>query len=105
MMNSRNMSRVVLLFTVVLLGIFAIACGTQPTAPAGSPAAGGGLVKAGMTALSFNVGVSTEPGEAKPNQPVKLTFNVQDSTGKALGNSDLEIVHEKPMHLLIVSDD
>jgi plastocyanin domain-containing protein len=53
----------------------------------------------------FNVSLSTEPSQVKPNQSTKLVFSIQDANTKELGINDLEIVHEKPMHLIIVSED
>jgi plastocyanin len=63
------------------------------------------LVTPALTRLTYSTGVSTEPGEVKPNAETKLIFGLQDSTGKTLTAPDLEIVHEKLMHLLIVSED
>jgi hypothetical protein len=54
-------------------------------------------------AKSFNVELATEPGDLKAGQPVKLLLTIKDPSGKT--TSDLDVVHEKPMHLLITSDD
>jgi hypothetical protein len=59
--------------------------------------------ESGTKSNSYNVELKTEPGEIKADQLVKLTFTVKDPTGKK--TSDLEIVHEKPMHLLVASSD
>jgi hypothetical protein len=53
----------------------------------------------------FNVSLSTEPSEVKPKEKAKLIFSIQDAATKDVGISDLEIVHEKPMHLIVVSED
>lgn len=45
----------------------------------------------------------TEPGEVNANQATTLVFTVKDSKGDVV--RDLQIVHEKAMHLLIVSKD
>src|SRR5438876_1156520 len=53
----------------------------------------------------FNVGLSTEPSQIQPKQLTKLVFSIQDADAKDLSINDLEIVHEKPMHLIIISED
>ena len=45
----------------------------------------------------------TEPGQIRANETATLAFTVKDSKGVVL--KDLQVVHEKPMHLLIVSKD
>lgn len=94
------------LFTVVLL---TIGCGSNSLPSADKRAAGGADAKPASLKVStneggsYNVDLTVEPGEIKENQPVKLSFTVKDPAGKP--NPALDIVHEKPMHLLIVSDD
>lgn len=51
----------------------------------------------------FSAELTVEPGEVKANQQVKLSFVIKDSSDKPI--PELDIVHEKPMHLLAVSDD
>lgn len=53
----------------------------------------------------FNVSLSTEPSDLKPKEKAKLVFSIQDASTKDISISDLEIVHEKPMHLIVVSED
>lgn len=53
----------------------------------------------------YDVSLVTEPGEVQPNQPVKLVFSVQDYQGQSVNLKDIEIVHEKPMHLIVISED
>ncbi len=43
------------------------------------------------------------PKEIKSTQAVPLVINIQDKAGKAI--SDFETFQEKPMHLIVVSDD
>jgi plastocyanin len=52
---------------------------------------------------THTVEFSTEPGQIKANESATLAFTVKDSKGVVA--KDLQIVHEKPMHLLIVSED
>jgi len=46
---------------------------------------------------------TTEPGEVRAGEPAALSFLVRDGRGGAV--KDLQIVHEKAMHLLVVSRD
>lgn len=45
----------------------------------------------------------SEPAEVKSGTPTMLAFTVKDKQGAIV--KDLQLVHEKPMHLLIVSKD
>jgi uncharacterized protein YceK len=51
----------------------------------------------------FTVELRTAPTELKAGEKTDLSFIVKNSSGELV--RDLQIVHEKPMHLLIVSDD
>lgn len=51
----------------------------------------------------FTVDLKTEPTELKAGEKTDLSFVVKNSGGEIV--RDLQIVHEKPMHLLIVSED
>ena len=51
----------------------------------------------------FNAELKTAPQEIKAGEKTDLSFYIKDSGGELV--KDLQIVHEKPMHLLIVSDD
>jgi hypothetical protein len=46
---------------------------------------------------------STEPNEVKKDEQANLFFTVKNSSGEVVKN--LKIVHEKPMHLIVVSGD
>lgn len=52
---------------------------------------------------NHSVEFRTEPGQVKANESTIMAFTVKDSNGVVL--KDLQVVHEKPMHLLIVSKD
>ncbi|HXG84971.1 MAG TPA: cupredoxin domain-containing protein [Pyrinomonadaceae bacterium] len=54
-------------------------------------------------ARAFQVDFKSEPSEVKAGTPALLSFTVKDKTGAIV--RDLPIVHEKPMHLLVVSKD
>ena len=51
----------------------------------------------------FTAEFRSEPAEIKAGEQAKLIFTVKNSKGEAVKN--LQAVHEKPMHLLIVSED
>lgn len=51
----------------------------------------------------FRVELETDTSEISSRTPVELKFQVKKPTGEK--TSELEIVHEKPMHLFIVSRD
>ncbi|HCA59965.1 MAG TPA: hypothetical protein DEP46_18525 [Blastocatellia bacterium] len=52
---------------------------------------------------AFKVDFKTEPGQVQAGAPATLIFTVKDSKNSVI--KDLQVVHEKPMHLLIVSKD
>ncbi|MBA4122170.1 MAG: cupredoxin domain-containing protein [Acidobacteria bacterium] len=54
-------------------------------------------------AKAFSVDFKSEPSEIKAGTPAMLSFTIKDRQGVTV--KDLSIVHEKPMHLLIVSKD
>lgn len=49
------------------------------------------------------VDYSMNPGNVKANEPVELTFTVRNGAGETI--KEMEIVHEKLIHLLVVSED
>ncbi len=55
------------------------------------------------TFKAFRAELKAEPAEIIPNQPAKLTVTVKNEGGAIV--KDLQIVHEKPLHLIVVSDD
>lgn len=52
---------------------------------------------------AFKVDFKTEPGQVQAGTAATLVFTVKDSKNAVV--KDLQVVHEKPMHLLIVSKD
>lgn len=54
-------------------------------------------------AKAFMVDFKSEPSAIQAGTPVTLSFTVKDRQGAVV--KDLSIVHEKPMHLLVVSKD
>jgi plastocyanin len=57
----------------------------------------------GAASSTFKVDFKTEPTQIQAGSPATLVFNIRDSKNSVV--KDLQIVHEKPMHLLIVSKD
>ncbi len=51
----------------------------------------------------FNAELKSSPQVIKAGEKADLSFYIKNSSGELV--KDLQIVHEKPMHLLIVSDD
>lgn len=58
---------------------------------------------AAVSDSAFKVDFKTEPGKIQAGAPATLVFTVKDSKNAVV--KDLQVVHEKPMHLLIVSKD
>jgi hypothetical protein len=54
-------------------------------------------------ATHIHAQLGTEPVEVYAGQPTTLIFTVKDDVGTLV--RDLQVSHEKPMHLLIVSED
>jgi plastocyanin len=52
---------------------------------------------------AFRMEFRNEPAEVKAGTPASLIFTVKDKQNRAV--KDLQIVHEKPMHVLVVSRD
>ncbi len=55
------------------------------------------------SAKAFSIEFKSEPAQIQANQPATLSFTVKDKQGAIV--KDLQTVHEKPMHLLVVSKD
>lgn len=51
----------------------------------------------------FTMEFKANPAEVKAGEKIELTFNIKNSKGETV--EDLEVVHEKLIHLLIVSED
>lgn len=99
------------MFSAIIAGlstaILLAACGNRAqtantgnqTAPPNNSAAN----DAKASAKAFRVDFSSEPGQIQSGQSAMLVFTVKDDRGAIV--KDLQTVHEKPMHLLIVSKD
>nr|MBA3806272.1 hypothetical protein [Acidobacteriota bacterium] len=54
-------------------------------------------------ASPYHAELVANPDEVKAGESASLIFTVKDAKGATV--KDLQIVHEKPMHLLVVSSD
>lgn len=98
------------MFSAIIAGlstaILLAACGnTTQTANSGNQTAppNSSAANANVTAKAFRVDYSSEPGQIQSGQSAMLVFTVKDDRGAIV--KDLQTVHEKLMHLLIVSKD
>jgi plastocyanin len=88
--------------------IFLTACGgpAKSAADSNAPVVADGSIPAAVDndrAKAFRVDYKSEPGQIQAGTPATLLLTVMDRQGAIV--KDLQIVHEKPMHLLIVSRD
>lgn len=86
---------------LTLTALFALGCGSQQATKdlnvnTNQSPAGPGVAK-------FKADFKTSPSEVKAGEPVELSFTVKNDKGEIV--KDLPIVHEMPLHLLVVSDD
>ncbi len=96
-----------ILVVVIALALIALAVGcagspqsTQTTQQAKSSP----FVRTSLTGASaFSSELMAEPSEVKAGEQATFIFTVKDEKGAPV--RDLQIVHEKPMHLLVVSND
>jgi hypothetical protein len=96
------------IFCFSVIAVFLSACDGAATTPNSNAAAAtnSATANANTTAdvdKAFKVDFASEPGSIQAGAPVTLAFTVKDKQGAIV--RDLPIVHEKPMHLLIVSKD
>ena len=98
-------------FTFSIFAVFMAACSnvaTSRTSENSNAAVVAGSVTTGGDATTnveraFKIDFKSEPGTIQAGQPSTLSFTVKDKQGATV--KDLQIVHEKPMHLLVVSKD
>ncbi|MGB7070642.1 MAG: cupredoxin domain-containing protein [Pyrinomonadaceae bacterium] len=89
-----------LAFSAGLFSACSVENTTANTAGVSNQHSGNAPVEIGTT---HTVEFKTEPGQIRANESATLALTVKDSKGVVL--KDLQVVHEKPMHLLIVSKD
>jgi hypothetical protein len=84
--------------------LFAIGCGTPSSETNhANHAQNTKQTEIDMSAEDFNVEFKASPDQPKTEEQVDLSFVVKNSRGGVI--KDLQIVHEKPMHLIVVSED
>ncbi len=54
---------------------------------------------------SLKSSVATNPAELQANSPFTVTYTLHDVSGKPVEPGDLQVTHEKLMHLIVVSKD
>jgi plastocyanin len=108
------MRKTLLLGTVFIISIFTVllaACSntvtSRPAENSNAPVVSGKATPDGNVTTNveraFKIDFKSEPGTIQAGQASTLSFTVKDRQGATV--KDLQIVHEKPMHLLIVSKD
>jgi uncharacterized protein YceK len=111
---NQNFSAITLIFTVLTLAVVALAagCGTTATtetaknsnvAVVTNTAATDSTAMTNDASKAFRIDFTTEPTAVNAGTPAVLSLTVKDKANATV--KDLQIVHEKPMHLLIVSKD
>jgi len=100
-------------FIFSFVAVFSIACSNSATTQTIGNSANSSVAKAAPTDenepvtidshRTFHVVYKSEPGTIQAGTPATLFFTVEDKQGAVV--KDLQIVHEKPMHLLVVSRD
>lgn len=83
------------------LNLFAIGCQTQ--SDLANQTSNVKQTEIDMSAQDFSVEFKASPDQPKAEEQVDLSFIVKNSRGGII--KDLQIVHEKPMHLIVVSED
>ena len=87
-----------------LVAVFMTACGpSQNINTANSGPTNSGSPPAGEQTKPFSVEFKSEPAQIVAGAPADLIFRIKDRQGATV--KDLQIVHEKPMHLIVVSTD
>ena len=87
------------------ISLLAACSGTQTVTntPLNFDRAGAHDLTPASNGTGYDVDFRSEPGQIMADESALLVFTVKDSNGSTV--KDLQVVHEKPMHLLIVSKD
>ncbi len=108
MMKISRAVKVLALFGTFSLLALAIAC-TKSTPPPTSGnktserSAAGSIKRLTEAANDFRAELTADRNEIVAQQPTSLILNVKNAKGDLI--RDLQILHEKPLHLILVSDD
>lgn len=96
------MRKILLLISILTL-LFTIACQTSNEVKKGEHANHSNKDMAGSLPGEVRAFLKTNPDAVKAGEPTTLELTVKNANGETV--KDLNIVHEKPLHLLIVSED
>ena len=99
------------IFIFTVFAVFTAACSSTPTSRTSDNSNAAATTNNAPTEANtttnveraFKIDFKSEPGTIQARQPATLAFTVKDKQGEVV--KDLQIVHEKPMHLLVVSKD
>lgn len=103
------LSKLWIVLTLIAVATLAAGCSganTTDAARTGGTADTGNVKpvdKAGSAPAAYRAEFKAEPSEIKAGETAALILTVRDAGGKAV--RDLPVVHEKPMHLLVISKD
>lgn len=95
--------RKVFLISAIISCLFIVGCETKTEIKKDDHSNHTDHNKSAETSEAYVAEFKTNPAEAKAGEPTELSFTVKNPKGDVV--KDLEIVHEMPLHLLIVSDD
>ncbi len=87
----------------ILACLFIISCQTATEVKKDEPAGHSNQALPPRESNILRAELKTNPAQAEAGKPTELVFTIRNSTGEMI--RDLQIVHEKPMHLIIVSED
>jgi len=95
--------RNILLTILIATLIFTIACQTSTEVKKETANESSNKDMAKSPFEDFLVDFTSDPAQIKAGEPTQMVFMVKNAKGELV--KDFQIVHEKPMHLLVVSDD
>ncbi len=93
----------IFLSIIVTTVLFAIGCQTKTEIKKDEHAGHSNQNSATKQPAEVTAELKTAPAEIKAGEPTELSFTIKNPNGEVA--KDLQIVHEKPLHLLIVSED
>jgi hypothetical protein len=102
LLNQAKFIMKIFIFTIITLGgLFLYGCNS--TAETRKENTNTNQTVSETKSAKFKAEFKTNPTEVKAGEQTELSFTVKNDKGEIV--KDLPIVHEKPMHLLVVSDD
>ncbi len=93
----------IIIIIIALSGLIFIGCNTTAETKKENTNQTIGETKTESKSAKFKAEFKTNPVEVKAGEQTELSFTVKNDKGEIV--KDLPIVHEKPMHLLVVSED